>query len=193
MIEQVLCRIIHNLPGAGCHIFIVFLRQRPERNSLPGHFLAPFSDLCAIPVIMLCDLSCNGIAGIIIVMLLFSCRRLFWGDFGWGAPFGSWWMHHPPMGSPIKQPMNGQMGRPMGSPGGHIGGHSGYAICAAYFVTVPNGRSTWSGNRSCPNRRYSCRLPFPRGYRIHRTPSRTCSQGRRAAIPWPGRRGTARR
>ena len=53
---------------------------------------------------------------IIIALILFSSRRLFWG--GWGFwPFGGWDYRCPPM-----KPMDGPMGR---GPGGHMGGHMG--------------------------------------------------------------------
>ena len=57
---------------------------------------------------------------IIIALILFSSRRLFWG--GWGFwPFGGWGYRRPPM-----RPMDELMGRgPMGGPGGHMGGHMG--------------------------------------------------------------------
>ena len=51
---------------------------------------------------------------IIIALILFSSRRLFWGSWGFW-PFGSWGYRRPPMG-----PMGGPMGR--GPMGGHMGG-----------------------------------------------------------------------
>ena len=59
---------------------------------------------------------------IIIALILFSSRRLFWG--GWGFwPFGGWGYRRPPMG-PMGRPMGGPHG-PMGGPGGHMGGRMG--------------------------------------------------------------------
>ena len=50
---------------------------------------------------------------IIIALILFSSRRLFWGSWGFW-PFGGWGYRRHPMG-----PMGGLHG-PMGGPCGHM-------------------------------------------------------------------------
>ena len=61
---------------------------------------------------------------IIIGLILFSIRRMFWGGWGFGFPFFGGWYRRPPMGP--RPPMGGHMGGPgMGGPGGHMGGPHG--------------------------------------------------------------------
>ena len=53
---------------------------------------------------------------IIIGLILFSIRHMFWGGWDFGFPLFGGWYRRPPMG--LRPPMGG----PMGGPGGQMGG-----------------------------------------------------------------------